>query len=63
MGQSIAMSSISYSAFSRGSAAATAAWAFSAHSCYHWSSPVLVLLVLILTAPSRRDESDRAQSN
>jgi len=26
-------------------------------------TPVLVLLVLILTAPSRRDESDRAQSN
>jgi len=26
-------------------------------------TPVVVLLVLILTAPSRRDEGDRAQSN
>jgi hypothetical protein len=26
-------------------------------------TPVLVLLVLILTAPSRRDEGDRPQSN
>jgi hypothetical protein len=26
-------------------------------------TPVVVLLVLILTAPSRRDEGDRPQSN
>lgn len=26
-------------------------------------TPVVVLLVLILTAPSRRDEGDRSQSN